>query len=117
MNVACAVKSVLFPGFCTLPIFMTGMPCRVRRLMIFALSAGKCGVQLEKRMQSAPSSSQESSLRHGWAPEWMSAMAAEERLVRYNMDEAPLMRAVLVQQVSLSSFQPDVAPELLKLLT
>lgn len=78
--------------------------------MVFA---GKCGVQLEKRMQSAPSSSQESSLRHGWAPEWMSAMAAEERLVRYNMDEAPLMRAVLVQQVTYACPQQHVCPELL----
>ena len=62
------------------------------------LPAGKCGVQLVERQQAATSSLGESQAPRGWAPEWLSAMAADERLVRYNMDEAPLMRAILVCQ-------------------
>ena len=62
------------------------------------LPAGKCGVQLVERQQAATCSTKELLALQGWAPEWLSAMAADERLVRYNMDEAPLMRAILVHQ-------------------
>ena len=64
-----------------------------------AAFAGTCGVRLVERQQPAASSSEKANGRQGWAPEWLSSLAAKERLRRYKMDEAPLMRAMLVRQV------------------
>ncbi len=62
-------------------------------------AAGRCWVDLTVRKQPASAGLEDFSGRQGWAPEWLSTLAADERLVRYNMEEAPLMRAILVQQV------------------
>lgn len=61
--------------------------------------AGSCGVLLEKMQLKASVDAEGSNMTQSWAPDWLSAVAAEERSVHYKMDVAPLMRALLVQQV------------------